>query len=83
MQLLLVHKEEGYEHAQKLHHTNHKDDTAGQGMNVRRVVYFASDQCNRYRPEISHTSLDLFRNYRAIPKNANSDRKTTNGQIHC
>ena len=52
-------------------------------MPVRRVTYLARSLCNRYRPEISHTSLDLFRAYRAIPGNANSDRKTTNGQIHC
>ena len=56
-------------------------------MNVRPVVYLASDQFNRYRPEISHTSLDLdlFRDYRAIPGKPNSVRKTTNwdfnGQI--
>ena len=52
-------------------------------MPVPRVVYLASDQFNRHGPEISHTPLDLFRAYRAIPGNANSDRKTTNGQIHC
>ena len=52
-------------------------------MPVPRVVYFRRSLCNRYTPEISHTSLDLFRAYRAIPGNANSDRKTTNGQIHC
>ena len=54
--------------------------TAGQGMPVPRVGYLARSLCNRYRPEISHTSLDLFRNYRAIPEDASSDRKTTNGQ---
>ena len=57
--------------------------TAGQGIKPPRVGYLASDQFNRYRPEISHTSLDLFWSYRTIPVNANSDRKTTNGQIHC
>ena len=52
-------------------------------MPVPRVVYLASDQFNRYRPEISHVPLDLQRAFRDIAGNANSDRKTTNGQIHC
>ena len=32
---------------------------AGQGINAPRVGYLASDQFNRYRPEISHTAQDL------------------------
>ena len=44
---------------------------------------FRRSLCNRHITEILHTPLDLFRGYRAIQGNANSNRKTTNGQIHC